>query len=366
MKIDRIRVYAAVATGDWHRTVVTQTILRITTADGLEGLAGATTYTPNARDGSVAEGLRCTLPVLFRHSPFDREAIRRELEAATITIPTPLGAISLIDIALHDLAAKAAGLPLYRFLGAARERIPSYASLRRLDDAQAYVDAVAGHIAEGYKAFKLHVWCDLARDLAAIAALDKRYGGKGYDFLYDPDMGYTRAQALRIGQALDEAQYGWFEAPLFDHDIDGYRELKRRLSTPILCSGNQILDPLMLAQMIKLDCWSHLRVDATFAGGISGARRIAALAEANGMNLELQSWGYPLTQAANLHVMLSIPNSTYFEQAVPVEHLEWASQDFIRTGPDGCVRAPEGPGLGIRPDWPAIEKASFASYELRP
>lgn len=158
MKADRIRVYAAVATGDWHRTVVTQTILRITTTDGLEGLAGATTYTPHARDGSVAEGLRCTLPVLFRHSLLDREAIRRALEAATITIPAPLGAISLIDIALHDLAAKAAGLPLYRFLGAARERIPSYASLRRLDDAQAYVEAVAGHIAEGYRAFKLHVF----------------------------------------------------------------------------------------------------------------------------------------------------------------------------------------------------------------
>ena len=84
---------------------------------------------------------------------------------------------------------------------------------------------------------------------------------------------------------------------------------------PIIAAGNTWLDLQMLAQALRLDCWSALRVDATICGGITPIRKIMALAEAHGMTVEIQCWGYTLTQAANLHVMLAYGNCTLFRAA---------------------------------------------------
>ena len=98
-----------------------------------------------------------------------------------------------------------------------------------------------------------------------------------------------------------------------------------------------------------------MRVDATIAGGITPTLKVMALAEANAMTTELQCWGYTLTQAANLHLMLSRGNCAYFEAGL---------LDVIRTDANGYVHAPQGDGLGIRVDWEATEAASFLRYEI--
>ena len=113
----------------------------------------------------------------------------------------------------------------------------------------------------------------------------------------------------------------WFEAPLVDTDIEGYREIRRRARVPVIAAGNTWLDLQMLAQAIKLDCWSAFRVDATICGGITPIRKIMGLAEAYGMNVEIQCWGYTLTQAANLHVMLAYPQLHLFRAAGALSRL---------------------------------------------
>ena len=90
-----------------------------------------------------------------------------------------------------------------------------------------------------------------------------------------------------------------------------------------------------------------------------------ALAEAHGMTVEIQCWGYTLTQAANLHVMLAYSNCTYFEQPVPYPAFEYGAHDVIRTDQEGYVHAPPGDGLGIGLDWKAIEAASILKFEIR-
>jgi L-alanine-DL-glutamate epimerase-like enolase superfamily enzyme len=90
-----------------------------------------------------------------------------------------------------------------------------------------------------------------------------------------------------------------------------------------------------------------------------------ALAEANGMTVEIQCWGYTLTQAANLHVMLAYSNCTYFEQPVPYAAFEYGSTNVIRTDTEGYVHAPDGPGLGIGIDWTAVKKAAILQFEVR-
>ena len=91
-----------------------------------------------------------------------------------------------------------------------------------------------------------------------------------------------------------------------------------------------------------------------------------AVAAASSMNVEIQCWGYTLTPAANLHLMLAYDNCAYFEQPIPFEPYEYGARNFIRTDPEGHVHAPPGPGLGIDMDWEAVRKASFLSYEIRP
>ena len=81
------------------------------------------------------------------------------------------------------------------------------------------------------------------------------------------------------------------------------------------------------------------------------------------MNCEIMSWGPTLISAANLHLMLSIPFCTYYEQAVPYSSYEFGVQDVIRTQPDGYVQAPSGPGLGIQLNWKEIEAATICVFD---
>ena len=108
-----------------------------------------------------------------------------------------------------------------------------------------------------------------------------------------------------------------------------------------------------------------LRVDATICGGITPIRWIMGLAQSHNMTVEVQCWGYTLTQAANLHVMLAYANCTYFEQPAPYPAFEHGAFDVIRTDAEGYVHAPPGPGLGIGIDWAAVEKDSVLKYEVR-
>ena len=338
-------------------------ILKLTTAGGLEGIAGAAMITPHGFDKAVGETLRWLLPDVIGMTSDEREAAWYRLR--TLGTPEVPQARSLIDIALWDMAAKGANMPLYKFLGGARSKILSYASTPLLKDNGAYIDYIAERQREGYKAVKFHCWCNPDLDLPMCEAAHKRFAGSGIDFMLDVEQRYDRKAALRVGRRLGEMGFGWFEAPLVDTDLDGYRELKRKTAVPIIAAGNTWLDMQMIEQAIRLDCWSAVRVDATICGGITPLRKIMGLAEASGMNVEVQCWGYTLTQAANLQVMLAFGNCSYFEQPAPYPAFEYGSLDVIRTDKEGFVHAPPGPGLGVRVDWEAVKKATILNYEVR-
>lgn len=338
-------------------------VLRLTTAGGLEGVAGAAMITSHSFDRAVGETLRWVLPDVMGASFTEREAVWHRMR--TLGTPQVPQAQSLVDIALWDMAAKAANLPLYQLLGGARSKILSYASTPLLKDNAAYMDYVAERQREGYKAIKFHCWCNPALDLPMCEAAHERFAGSGLDLMLDVEQRYDRRAALKVARRLSELGFGWFEAPLVDTDIEGYRLLKRSATVPIIAAGNTWLDLQMIEQAIRLDAWSAVRVDATICGGITPIRKIMALAEAYGMTVEVQCWGYTLTQAANLQVMLGFANCTYFEQPAPYPAFEYGSLDVIRTDSQGYVHAPPGPGLGIRIDWEATRKAAILSFEVR-
>jgi L-alanine-DL-glutamate epimerase-like enolase superfamily enzyme len=338
-------------------------VLRLTAKSGLQGISGAAMINAHSFDRSVGETLRYLLPDIIGQSPAEREDIwHRHRNLGTPQVPQ---AQSLIDIALWDMTARYAKLPLYQLLGGARHKVLSYASTPLLADNQAYIDYITERQEEGFKAVKFHCWCNPARDLPLCEASAKHFAGSGMALMLDVEQRYDLASALKVGRRLGELDFAWFEAPLVDTDVAGYRELKRQTTVPIIAAGNTWLDLQQLEAAAHANCWSALRVDATICGGITPIRKIMGLAEANGMTVEVQCWGYTLTQAANLHVMLAFRNCTYFEQPVPYQSFEYGSRNVIRTDKDGFVHAPDGDGLGIDVDWDAIRKASLLSFEVR-
>lgn len=369
-RIDRAEVFVVapdVERYTWAEGMTDQymvnVILRLTAASGLQGVAGAAMITSHGFDRSTGEALRTVLPDVIGKDPAAREALwHRMRNLGTPVVPQ---AHSLVDIALWDMTARQAHLPLYKLLGGAREKILSYASTPLLADNQAYIDYVGERHAEGFKAVKFHCWCVPNRDLAMCEAVHRHFESADLSLMLDAEQRYELHGSIHVARRLGELGFRWFEAPLVDTDVSGYREIKRLSTVPIIAAGNTWLDLQMLAEAIKLDCWSSLRVDATICGGITPIRKIMALAEAYGMNVEVQCWGYTLTQAVNLHVMLAHRNCTYFEQPVPYPAFEYGASDVIRTDREGYVHAPPGDGLGISLDWKAIEAASILKFEIR-
>jgi L-alanine-DL-glutamate epimerase-like enolase superfamily enzyme len=266
---------------------------------------------------------------------------------------------------LWDLAAKLAGVPLYRLLGGARESVPAYASTPLLGSEGAYVDAVAEYRDRGFRAVKFHCWCEPGRDLAMVRAVARAYPDPPVALMLDVEQRYDREAAMRVGSVLGELGYAWFEAPLDDHDLFGYRELTARLAVPVLPAGNTVVDSRLIAFALAEGCWRRVRVDVMSCGGITPALKAMALAQAHGASCELQCWGYTLAQAANLHLMLGQPGCSYFEQPIPYKVFEFGSVGAIRPDGDGLVRAPEAPGLGVDVDWKAVEGSALARHELR-
>jgi L-alanine-DL-glutamate epimerase-like enolase superfamily enzyme len=369
LEIERIKVYAVGPETErytWAKNhtpqYVTNTIARLFTRSGLEGVAGAMSVTEFGFSAAVAETMRRMLPFLIGKTPLDRDTLWYRLQP--LDLPLAPQAQSIIDIALWDLTAKQAGLPLYQLLGAARPKILSYASTPLLPSPAAYADFVDEMKELGFRAIKFHCTCVYEDDMEIVRAVNARHGNSGLEFMLDVEQRYSREEALKAARELEELGYTWFEAPLPDFDFEGYRALRESVKVPIIANGNWILDYRLIAHAIDQGLWSNVRVDTTVAGGVTPMRKIMGLAEAHGMNVEVQSWGYTLTQAANLHVMLSHRNCRFFEQPVPYPAFEYGSLDVIRTDADGFVTVPPGPGLGVRIDWEAMEKAAILTYEI--
>ena len=338
----------------------TLTIVRAFDDTGHEGVGATPSYSTGRFDLSMLESLRLIAPRVVGSDPELRERIWYDLD--DLTLPVLPGARAALDIALWDLVAQQAHLPLYRLLGGARDRLVAYASTPMLADADAYVDFIAQMRAQGFRAVKIHAWAEPDRDLKMLQAVHAALGDAGISLMHDAEQRYDRRSAVRLGRELDGMGFEWLEAPLPDVDLEGYRELRRRVAVPILPGGNTILGLREVSQALRMEPWDAVRFDVTIAGGFTPARKLAGLAEAWGLRVELQSWGYTLIQAANLHFGLAFEHTGYFELPVPPEPYEYGIANPYRIGADGCVTAPTEPGLGITVDWERMQAAAVGEF----
>ena len=332
------------------------TILRFTTADGSEGISGVDSYF----EGEFSEehllelqGVAADLLALQSLDPVEvgtmLEKTRPDLSDASR---------SSIDIALWDLAARKAGRPLYKLLGAKRDSIEPYASLPFYDSLPEYVDAVNAYAKLGYTTFKFHVWGQVEDDSRLVELVQKTFADSPYRFMIDLEGAYDFEDAIRLGGETDERLFVWLEGPIDDELLQQYAELRNRLAVPIIPAGYNIYSPEFIRQGIETGAWDAGRFDVTNVGGFSKALELMMIANDAGLSIEIQSWGHSLAQAANLHLMLANERTRYFEAPMPKKAFEFGMKNGNLLE-RGRVVAPEGPGLGIEVDWDRLATADF-------
>jgi L-alanine-DL-glutamate epimerase-like enolase superfamily enzyme len=272
-----------------------------------------------------------------------------------------------IDICLWDLIGKAVGLPVYRILGAYKDRVPAYASSQHLPakTPDAYVEAALKAKAEGFKAFKINPPpvspadgdSHYRLDMEICRALRKAVGDD-FDLLHHGVGNYSRSQAMEVGRLLDELHFRGFEDPLPSTDIDGHAQLCAALRTPVIV-GEFLFSLYEYPEYLRRGAAGALRFVVDNVGGITPGVKIGVLAECHGMECMPHGVGNVLHQAAHLHCELAMPNSAFVEVPYPqgARDAQPYMKDTVRIASDGCVHAPVKAGLGYEIDRAALDKA---------
>jgi L-alanine-DL-glutamate epimerase-like enolase superfamily enzyme len=332
-------------------------VVRVKTDEGLEGVAGASTYLGAT---GVAAAVAEMKPLLIGEDPLYREKIWQRLNEVSILMVPP-HSIAVLDCALWDLAGRAAGLPVYKLLGAQRDRVTAYASsltYSTLADFQREIDA---YLKSGFRAVKLHVWGDPDRDIELCTAIRNQVG-PAIPLMVDAVGSYSLNDALRVGRKLDELGFEWFEMPLRDSHIAAYKTLADALDIAVTSGEVHTRTYQEAANYLTTGAWDILRIDALISGGITATKKAASLAEALGLRCEIHSFGFTLNQAANLQVIGSVANSRYFECPMPLGEYGAGMLDVINLEPDGTVCVPNKPGLGVEVDWEKMDALTVARY----
>jgi L-alanine-DL-glutamate epimerase-like enolase superfamily enzyme len=251
----------------------------------------------------------------------------------------PVVGISAIDGALWDALGKASGLPLYRLLGGAKDRVPAYHSgglwLSRSIDALAA--EAEGFVAAGFTAVKMRLGLpDPRADIERVRAVRQAIG-PGIKLMADANQGLNEAQAIRLGRMLEEFDLTWFEEPLPAWDLDGLARVAAALDTPI-ASGETEYTRYGFRRMIELRSADILMPDLQRVGGVSEFMRVGHMAESH--DVAVSSHLFPET---SVQVLGALSNSIY------LEYMPWFSSLYNEELEfrDGHALVPERPGWGF-------------------
>ncbi|MGW7541782.1 mandelate racemase/muconate lactonizing enzyme family protein [Streptomyces sp. NPDC054770] len=327
----------------------------VTTEGGVEG--DYISYCTPER--TVEHGVGMVRDLLVGRDSYDVGAISQEL-AHVLPFNTHPQVFAAADICLWDINAKAVGLPLYKYLGACRDRIRAYASTVPYPDVDGYVEVISDAVARGCTAAKVHPFGEARRDVELVRALRSEF--PGIDLMIDPVCAYNVPDALQVGYVLDELGYFWYENPISDYDLDGLAYLSGKLRTPLAVGEQNYVGFPALREYLKSGVGFYVRSLGEYAGGLTHVLKSAHAAEAFAMNYEIHSYGPPLNLAMYLNVALAVPNCEFAEVIVPETLLAMGMADIPTIGADGCLEAPTRPGLGYRIDRDAVENLTVKVF----
>ena len=180
--------------------------------------------------------------------------------------------------------------------------------------------------------------------------------GDDYRLMLDSTWSYDYTDALRVGRAIEEMGYYWFEDPLADEDIYNYVKLRQKLDIPIMATefpaGGLDTYPIWLTEKAT----DYLRGDIPNKGGLTTMLKTAHLAEAFGLNYEVHHSGNSLNNLANLHLCMALRNTTMWEVLLPDGAHKYGMVKELEIDKDGLMHAPTEPGLGGEIDFELIRR----------
>src|SRR3954452_2043557 len=165
----------------------------------------------------------------------------------------PVFVQGVIDVALWDLAGKAANMPVYQLLGSYRQSLPAYASTVTFGSIEEYLEVADQCLELGYPAIKLHAWGDARKDARLCEAL-REHVGPDVPLMYDGSAGFDLLDATYLGKALSAADYLWYEEPMREFSVNAYQRLAERVDVPLIVAEVAEGSHMKTADFIAAGC----------------------------------------------------------------------------------------------------------------
>lgn len=336
------------------------TLVGVHTDDGLSGWASGDRLPDRALLASLLVGI----------DPLRIEIVREIVE----TVEFHGGRPWTVEAAVWDVAGRALDAPLWKLLGGRSERLLAYASSGEVVDPGERVRRCVALRDMGVKAVKIRFHHAHWRDDVAVVESVREAVGRDLEIMVDANQGWRMpgdleprwdvATAAQVARALEALDVYWLEEPLRTDDLDGYRAL-RRLTPLRLAAGEMARSAQEARDLVLRAGIDVIQTDVVLALGISGCRRVAALADLAGRAWSPHTWSNGYGLLVNLHAALACSTVPFVE--VPFDPPGWSAErrDWLLPAPiaisqDGTIAPPAGPGLGVTPDLDALERYRVA------
>jgi L-alanine-DL-glutamate epimerase-like enolase superfamily enzyme len=318
-------------------------LVRVETDAGLAGWGEACPFPPitgETQETNIAAA-RNLRDLLLGRDPL---AIGTFLREAGRLINTNPSAVAAFDMALHDIAGRAAGQPLFRLLGGEKIAIETDITAD-LDTPERMAERARGFIAAGFSKIKVKVGQNPDLDLARLRSIRETVGG-GCAISIDANQGWTVPQAVAALQSMAELRIDFVEQPVVSWDILGLREVRRRSPIPVM-ADEALFSPTDAIRLVRAGACDYFNIKLMKCGGVRNALKIAHIAESAGIPsmvgcmLETR---LALTAAA--HVMAAERNIVFADLDGHTSH----AVDPVIGGlklEGGTITLPETPGLGV-------------------
>ena len=336
--------------------------LGIVTVETDEGVSG-NAFLGSSRMGAdhfVKGMMEFIKPIVMGRNPQDIGAIWWEMWKMNRSVSTYI--IGAIDICLWDINGKIAGQPIHRLLGTCKESVPVYGSTAYHETTEEYAEEAIRFKEMGWQAHKIHPHGDPQMDIKISQAVREAVG-PDMKLMLDSMWAYKYADALRVGRAIEELDFYWYEDPLVEEDIYNYVKLNQKLDIPIMSTEYAPGHFYGMTPWITQYATAILRSDVAVTGGITPLVRLCHMAEGFNMMCEIHHGGNSLNNVANLHVTMAVPNCEFYEFFPCTGANVYGLVTDIEFDEHGMVHAPTEPGLGYEIDWDLVKREHTATVE---
>jgi len=347
------------------------TLVEVLTDEGITGWGEA--FAQGLEPPEIAATVidKALKPLVMGADPLDTEVLWHRMYHMTRDYGrkgSVVAGISAVDIALWDIAGKFHQVPVYKLLGGAfRTKVQPYATgfyrIKGQGEARRLSEEAVRHFEAGFTLMKVKLGYGVDDDIACMREIGRMVQGKRITLMVDTNHAYGRAEALRLGRALEEYDLRWYEEPVVPEDIQGYTEMRQKLTMPI-AGGENEHTLYGFRELLGAGAVDVAQPDLGSCGGISAGRHIIALAQSHGVQVNPHVWGSAIAQAASLQLLAAVPVAHHSLFALePVLEYDRSTHPFrqhLITRPiqqvQGWVEVPSGPGLGVEVDRAVLER----------